>query len=64
MNIHIITYATHSEGSFENLINNEHNVPITVLGWNKPWKGFMDKFINVYKFIKTLPDDDIIIFIS
>ena len=30
----------------------------------RKWNGFMDKFKNMYKYIQTLPDDDIIIFID
>lgn len=63
-NIHFITYATHSEGTFEELINNKFNIPVKVLGWGEKWNGFMDKFKNMYKYIKTLPDNDIIIFID
>ena len=63
-NLHFITYATHSEGTFEDLIKNKENIPIKVLGWGEKWNGFMDKFINVYAYIQTLPDDDIIIFID
>ena len=63
-NIHFITYATHSEGTFEELINNKFNIPVKVLGWGEKWNGFMDKFKNMYKYIKTLPENDIIIFID
>ena len=62
--IHIITYATHSEGKFDELINNNFNVSIEVIGWGKKWNGFMDKFKNMYEYIQTLPDNDIIIFID
>ena len=40
MNIHIITYATHNEGLFDTLINNEYNIDITVLGFGNEWGGF------------------------
>jgi len=63
-NIHLITYATHSEGTFDELVNNKFNTPIKVLGWGKKWNGFMDKFKNMYEYIQTLPDNDIIIFID
>lgn len=63
-NFHFITYATHSEGTFEELINNKFNIPVKVLGWGEKWNGFMDKFKNMYKYIQTLPDNDIIIFID
>ena len=60
----LITYATHSEGTFEELINNKFNIPVKVLGWGEKWNGFMDKFKNMYSYIQTLPDDEIIIFID
>jgi len=63
-NFHFITYATHSEGTFQELINNEYNIPIKVLGWGTEWKGFMDKFKSMYSYIKTLPDDDVVFFID
>ena len=60
----IITYATHSEGLFDELINNKYNIPIIVLGYGEKWNGFMDKFKKVYKYIKELPDKEIIVFID
>ena len=60
----LITYATHSEGTFDELINNKFNIPVKVLGWGEKWNGFMDKFKNMYSYIQTLPDDEIIIFID
>lgn len=62
--IHLITYATHSEGKFEELINNKFNIPVKVLGWGEKWQGFMHKFKIMHDYIKTLPDDDIIFFID
>ena len=62
--IHVITYATHSHGTFDKLINNEFNIPVQVLGWNTEWRGFNDKFIGVYKYIKTLPADAIVLFVD
>ena len=50
----IITYATHSEGLFDELINNKYNIPIIVLGYGTKWNSFIDKFKNVYKYIKEL----------
>jgi hypothetical protein len=63
-NIHIITYATHDEGNFKNLINNKFNINVKVLGWGKKWNGFMDKLKNMYEYISTLPDNDIVLFID
>lgn len=64
MNIHIITYATHDEGLFDKLINNDYNINVIVLGFGEKWNGFMDKMIYFYEYIKTLPDNDIVFFID
>ena len=60
----IITYATHSEGSFNELINNRFQLPIIVLGYGERWNGFMDKFKKMYNYIQILPDNEIIVFID
>lgn len=60
----IITYATHSEGLFDELINNKYNIRIIVLGYGEKWNGFMDKFKKTYNYIKNLEDNEIIIFLD
>jgi hypothetical protein len=62
--IYVITYATHSEGNFENLINNKWNIHITVLGWGHKWNGFMTKISEYQKFISKLDDNDIVIVVD
>ena len=57
----IITYATHSEGTFEELI---HSGPIEVLGFGKKWNGFMDKFVGVLKYLETQPDNELVVFVD
>lgn len=64
MNVEIITVATHSEGLFDDLINNNYNQKIKVLGFGEKWTGFKMKFELVYDYIKNLPDDKIIIFLD
>lgn len=61
MKTHVVTYATHSEGNYDNLINNNYNIDVITLGWNTKWDGFDYKFKLLYDYIKNLPDDDIII---
>lgn len=61
MVLHIITYATHSEGLFDDLINNKFGVKIKVLGWGEKWKGFMEKVRVCNQYIKQLNDNDIVI---
>jgi len=62
--LHIVTYATHSQGTFEKLINNPFDTNVTVLGWGKPWKGFSDKIKGVREHLDTLDDNDILVFMD
>jgi hypothetical protein len=62
--IQVITYATHSYGMFDELVNNKYNVDVKVLGWGTKWSGFTDKLKGVLEYIKTLDEDDIIIFVD
>lgn len=59
--IHVLTFATHAEGNFNNMINNKYGIKIKVLGWGKKWKGFRMKNEYIYNYIKKLNDDDIVI---
>ena len=60
----VVTYATHSEGSFEELIHNKFGVEVTVLGMGTKWNGFMDKVQGVLGYLQTLPDDEIVVFVD
>ena len=53
-------------GMFEQLVNNEYNVDITVLGMGNKWNGFMDKIksVSVNEYAKTLDKDTIIVFLD
>ena len=62
--IHILTYATHANGTFEELIKNPFGINVKVIGWGSPWKGFSDKFKGVRKYIENLSDEDIIVFLD
>ena len=62
--IQVVTYATHSQGMFEDLMNNSQGVEIKVLGWGKKWTGYNDKLKECYNYINELPDDDIIVIID
>tara|TARA_B110000208_G_C11793636_1_gene438627 strand:+ start:338 stop:1021 length:684 start_codon:yes stop_codon:yes gene_type:complete len=63
-NIEIITYATHAEGNFNELINNKFNIPIKVLGWGKPWKGFIQKLKCIVEYLKKVDDNKLIFIID
>ncbi len=64
MNFHIVTYATHDSGRFAELINNKFNITVKVIGFGNEWKGFIDKMIAINQYVKTLPEDDVIIFVD
>ena len=64
MSYEIVTYANKSHGLFEELVNNEFNVPVKVLGWGTEWKGFSDKTKGVMDYLKTKNATDIIIFLD
>lgn len=63
--IHIVTYATHAEGYYNELMKNNL---VKNLGWGKKWNGFKDKFIAIEKYTRDLVNrgnkNDIIIFID
>ena len=50
--IHVLTFATHAEGNFNNMINNKYGIKIKVLGWGKKWTGFRMKNEYIYNYIK------------
>lgn len=64
MNSEVITVATHEEGLLKELINNNFNIKIRVLGFGEKWTGFKMKFELVYNYIKNLPNNKIIIFLD
>ena len=46
----LVTYATHEEGMFRDLVENPY-VKVTVLGFGTKWKGFFDKIRAVFEFL-------------
>jgi hypothetical protein len=62
--IYFVTYATHEQGLFKKLINNEHGVQIEVLGMGTKWTGFFDKVDGIMKFARDKQPDDIIVFLD
>ena len=58
----LITYATHSGGTFDQLMQSGYH--IEVLGWGTKWEGFMDKFNGVLEYLKTQSEDEIIVFMD
>ena len=62
MSFEVITYATHSEGMFNELINSGY--PIKVLGWGVKWESFLTKIKGVLDYVKTKNPHDIIVFVD
>jgi hypothetical protein len=60
----VVTYATHSYGKFDTLVNNEHGVHVKVLGWGDKWMGYMVKAQKIYEYIQTLPPQEIVVCID
>ena len=58
----VITYATHDQGMYQELINNEFGIPIKTLGFGTKWKGFTDKIKGVRKYLDTCDPDTIVYF--
>lgn len=63
-NVHIVTVATHNEGTLNDIINNKYKFPVKVLGFGKKWTGFNMKYELVNEYISKLSDNDIIIFLD
>jgi hypothetical protein len=58
----VLTYATHSQGSFEELVR---SLPgIRVGGWGEKWSGFTQKFQFVLAYAEACDDRHIIIFVD
>jgi hypothetical protein len=62
--VHYITYATHEQGMFRELVENPQGVEIKVLGWGEKWNGFGDKITGMIEHIKTLPSHDYVVFLD
>lgn len=61
-NYELVTYATHSQGMYEQMMNSGYD--ITVGGYGKKWCGFMDKFHFMIEHTSKLPPDTIVIFLD
>ena len=65
MPVEVVTYANKRFGLFDKLVENEHGVPIKVLGMGTEWKGFNDKYRGVLAYLKKhKSDDDIVVFVD
>lgn len=62
--VEIVTYANKSFGMFDELVNNEFNVPVRVLGWGTKWNGYADKHKGMQKYLETKGDDEVVVFVD
>lgn len=62
----IYTYATHSEGFFDELIKGEYAESIRVIGFGSKWNGYMDRVLQLRNAIVSdnVSDDEIIVCID
>ena len=60
----IITYATHKEGTLDDLVNNKYGVPMKVLGLGTKWNGFTDKIKGVRDYCLTVEPSRVIVFLD
>lgn len=54
----IIIYATHVEGTFNELSKDKN---VIILGFGSKWNGFIGKAKEILNYLKTLPQDEIVI---
>ena len=59
--IYVLTYATHSFGNFDEMIDNDYGVQFIILGWGKKWEGYMGKLKMIHEYCQKLKEDDIVI---
>ena len=64
--LHVLTFATHSEGMYEDLGDDlkRNNLDLTVIGWGQKWIDYFNKLENVLSKIKELPSNDVVIIID
>ena len=58
----IVTYATHSQGRFDQLVQDYPSIHVG--GFGKKWNGFMDKIRFVHEFAQNKEPEHIIIFLD
>ena len=63
---HVLTYATHSGGTYECLIHDGrmHGIEIKTLGWGTKWTGFCDKLRAMRDEIQSYDARDVVVFID
>jgi hypothetical protein len=64
--IHLVIYATHSDGNFDILVQKAHELGyyVSIIGWGDKWQGFYKRTLDLYDFFKTRPPQEIIMCID
>jgi len=57
----IVTYATHSEGMFDQLVDTGM---VKVIGFGDKWKSFIGKGQKVLEYLESQPDDEIVVVVD
>ena len=66
MNIRVLTYATHAEGQYLNLLKDaeKYSIDLVTLGWGEKWNGYYSKLKKIREKIKEYNVDDLIVVID
>lgn len=64
--LHVLTYATHCEGTYKDLVDDvgNNNLELTVIGWGEKWKGYMSKLRHMVEKLQHLPATDVVIVVD
>lgn len=61
--LRIVTVATKYEGYLESL-EYTLNGHLDIIGMNMPWNGFISKLVYLNEYLKTIPEDTIVVFVD
>ena len=60
-----VTYATHAQGMFHELVHNSIGVRVHVVGWISPWRGYVQsKILGIHSFVSQLPGDTLVCYVD
>jgi hypothetical protein len=62
-NFHILTLATKNDGYYNALVKSakKNNIDLVTLGFGQKWSGFTMKINLINEYLKSLPDNDIVV---
>lgn len=64
--LRIVTFATHSEGTFKDLKKdmNDNKIDLHVIGWGEKWVNYMHKLKSVREYISKFDLKDVVIILD